>query len=70
MFDDNRNTPYKFRYDVKLTDIDTHKVFYDKLTFIYLEMPKYNKTIDQLETRFDKWLYVIRKFEQAGQGSG
>jgi len=48
-----------------LTDIETKKVFYDKLTFIYLEMPKYNKTIDQLETRFDKWLYVTIGFNGA-----
>ena len=64
MFDEDRNMPDKFRYDVKLTDIDTYKVFYDKLTFIYLEMAKYNKTIDQLETRFDKWLYVIRNLNK------
>ena len=61
---EDRNMPDKFRYDVKLTDIDTNKIFYDKLTFIYLEMPKYNKTIDQLETRFDKWLYVIRNLNK------
>jgi Zn-dependent M28 family amino/carboxypeptidase len=30
-------------YDVKLSDIETQQVFYDKLTFIYLEMPKFNK---------------------------
>lgn len=64
VFDEDRNMPDKFRYDVKLTDIDTNKVFYHKLTFIYLEMPKYNKTIDQLETRFDKWLYVIRNLNK------
>jgi hypothetical protein len=23
-------------------------------------MPKFTKTIDQLETRFDKWLYVLK----------
>ena len=54
----------KFRYDVKLTDIDTNKVFADKLTFIYLEMPKFNKTLDELETRFDKWLYVIKNLNK------
>lgn len=64
VFDEDRNMPDKFRYDVKLTDIDTNRIFYDKLTFIYLEMPKYNKTIDQLETRFDKWLYVIRNLNK------
>ncbi|NCP85629.1 MAG: PD-(D/E)XK nuclease family transposase [Bacteroidetes bacterium] len=64
IFDEDKNEPDKYRYDIKLTDIETKKVFYDKLTFIYLEMPKYNKTIDQLETRFDKWLYVIRNLNR------
>ena len=35
-------------------------VFYDKLTFIYLEMPKFTKKLEELETSFDKWLYVLR----------
>ena len=47
-------------HEVKLMDIKNKKVFYDKLTFIYLEMPKFNKSIDQLESHFDKWLYVIK----------
>jgi len=34
------------------------------LTFIYLEMPKFNKSVDELETRFDKWLYVIRNLNK------
>lgn len=64
VFDEDKNDPDKYRYDIKLSDIDTKKVFYDKLTFIYLEMPKYNKPIEQLETRFDKWLYVIRNLNR------
>ncbi|TVQ54145.1 MAG: Rpn family recombination-promoting nuclease/putative transposase [Spirulina sp. DLM2.Bin59] len=60
IFDEDQGEQEKYRYDVKLTDIETCKVFYDKLTFIYLEMPKFNKTLEQLETRFDKWLYVLR----------
>lgn len=64
VFEEDKNQPGKYRYDVKLSDIETKKVFYDKLTFIYLEMPKFNKTIDELETRFDKWLYVIRNLNR------
>lgn len=64
VFDEDKNDPAKFRYDVKLTDTETKEVFYDKLTFIYLEMPKFNKTIEELETRFDKWLYVIRNLNR------
>jgi len=44
--------------------METKAVFYDKLTFIYLEMPKFNKTVEELETRFDKWLYVIRNLNR------
>jgi predicted transposase/invertase (TIGR01784 family) len=64
VFDSDKGEVNKFRYDVKLKDNETNKVFYDKLTFIYLEMPKFNKTIDELETRFDKWLYVIRNLNK------
>ena len=64
VFDEGKSQPDKFRYDVKLTDIETQKVFYNKLTFIYLEMPKFNKTLDELDNRFDKWLYVIRNLNR------
>ena len=64
IFDEDKNQLDKYRYDVKLSDIETKKVFYDKLTFIYLEMPKFNKTIDELETRFDKWLFLIRNLNR------
>lgn len=64
IFDSDKNEPKKFRYDVKLTDIETNKIFYDKLTFIYLEMPKFNKTVDELNTRFDKWLFVLKNLNR------
>jgi len=64
VFNEDKNDHRKFRYDIKLTDTETKQVFYDKLTFIYLEMPKFNKTIEELETRFDKWLYVIRNLNR------
>ncbi|QCR24796.1 Rpn family recombination-promoting nuclease/putative transposase [Pontibacter sp. SGAir0037] len=64
IFDEDKKEPGKFRYDIKLTDTETKKVFYDKLTFIYLEMPKFNKTVDELESRFDKWLYVLRNLNR------
>jgi predicted transposase/invertase (TIGR01784 family) len=64
VFDADKAEPSKFRYDVKLTEVDAKKVFYDKLTFIYLEMPKFNKSVDELETRFDKWLYVIKNLNK------
>lgn len=64
VFDEDKAEPDKFRYDVKLTDIETCKVFYDKLTFIYLEMPKFSKPLTELTTRFDKWMYVLRNLNK------
>ena len=63
-FEDGKNDRDKYRYDVMLTDIDTHKIFYDKLTFIYLEMPKFTKRVEELETRFEKWMYVIKNLKR------
>ncbi|QAR30353.1 Rpn family recombination-promoting nuclease/putative transposase [Ornithobacterium rhinotracheale] len=64
VFDEDKENTEKFRYDVKLSDIETNKVFYDKFTFIYLEMPKFNKSVEELETRFEKWLYVLRNLNR------
>ena len=64
IFEEDRDEPNKYRYDIKLTDIETCEVFYDKLTFIYLEMPKFRKEVGQLESRFEKWMYVIRNLNK------
>ena len=47
-------------HEIKLKDVEDNHVFYDKLTFLYLEMPKFTKTEDELETMFDKWMFVLR----------
>jgi predicted transposase/invertase (TIGR01784 family) len=64
VFDEDKDQPEKFRYDVKLSDIETGKVFYDKLTFVYLEMPKFDKQENELKTRFDKWLFVLKNLNR------
>ena len=48
-----------YRHEIKLKDVEDNHVFYDKLTFIYLEMPKFTKTEDELVTMFDKWMFVL-----------
>jgi predicted transposase/invertase (TIGR01784 family) len=37
--------------------------FYDKLKFIYVEMPNFNKRENELVTRLDKWLFFIKNLE-------
>lgn len=49
---DEGNADY-MRREVKLMDTHTKEVFYDKLTYIYLEMPKFRKTEQELVTDFD-----------------
>lgn len=50
----------QFLHDVYLIEKTTQRVFNDKLRFIYLEMPKFRKSEEELFTRFDKWMYVIK----------
>ncbi len=51
-FDDTRSE--QFQHTVKLVELGTQEIFYDKLTFIYLEMTKFDKTESELVTHFDK----------------
>ncbi|MBF0200356.1 MAG: PD-(D/E)XK nuclease family transposase [Desulfamplus sp.] len=60
VFEEDKAYPDKFRYDVKLKELETNKVFYDKLTYIYLSLPKFKKQVHELETHFEKWLYAIK----------
>lgn len=52
----------KYLQEIKLIDSETQQVFYDKLSMIYLQIPKFNKSIEQLNDRLDKWLYVFKNF--------
>ncbi|HEX2958145.1 MAG TPA: Rpn family recombination-promoting nuclease/putative transposase [Chitinispirillaceae bacterium] len=49
---------------VQLMETTKKIVFYDKLTFVYLQMPNFNKTEEELEERFDKWLYVFKNLDK------
>ena len=39
-------------------------VFYDKLTYYYLEMPNFHKSEGELTTRLDQWLYFLKHLEE------
>ncbi len=53
----------EIRHEVKLKN-QKNEIFYDKLTFIYLEMPNFNKTEEELETTYDKWLYLLKNLHR------
>ncbi len=54
----------KYRFDAKICDLDSKDIFYDKLTYIYLAMPKFSKELSELESKFEKWLYVIKNLSR------
>ena len=39
------------------------QVFCNKLTYIFIEMPRFTKQEAELETHFDKWLYFLKHLE-------
>lgn len=48
------------RHEVQLKD-QKCRVFYEKLTYIYLEMPNFSKSEGELQSNFDKWMYVLQQ---------
>ncbi len=63
-FDDYETEPEKSEvvHTIKLKN-QNGKIFYDKLTFIYLEMPNFKLEESQLDSRLDKWLYFLKYLE-------
>ena len=51
-------------HDIGLLDKQTHRVFNNKLTFKYVEISKFNKRIEELETNYDKWLFVLQNLSR------
>lgn len=59
-----RSDEMQYLHTIQLMDIDRQTVFYDKLTFIYLEVPRFKKEEHELQTHFDKWMYVLKNLHR------
>ena len=59
---DKQNT---FIRHVQLKD-DDGDLFYDKLAFIYIELPNFKKSLEQLTSQEDKWFYLFRHLSELG----
>jgi predicted transposase/invertase (TIGR01784 family) len=57
--DDGLPVPNKLYTNVRLRD-DDNTLFYSGLTMKFLQMPLFQKTENELESRFDKWLYFLK----------
>ena len=63
-FDDYEESPEKNEvvHTIKLKN-QKGNIFYEKLTYIYIEMPNFKKTESELTSRLDKWLFFIKNLE-------
>jgi len=50
----------KYLTKVKLCDVEENKVFYDKLTYYYIEIPKFTKDEKELKNHLEYWLYFMK----------
>jgi predicted transposase/invertase (TIGR01784 family) len=62
IFDDHKNDK-ELLHIVELKN-QRGEIFYDKLKFVYLELPKFKKKEEDLETHFDKWMYIFTHLSQ------
>ena len=66
-FADGLENAKRWHHEVKLMEVETHEVFYDKLTYIYVEIPKFDKMESELVTMYDKWMYVLKNLSRLMQ---
>ena len=50
----------KLRTDICLEDSDTHELFSDKMRFIFLQLPLFDKEENECENDFERWIYVLK----------
>ena len=60
-FEIGKNSNYFSRH--KVLDVETKEQIIQDIEFNFIELPKFNKTIDQLETNIDQWTYFIKNAE-------
>ncbi len=56
-----KNGVYK---EVKLMDTKSKEVFYDKFTYIYVELACFHKELGELKTTLDKWLFALKNMQR------
>jgi len=52
-----------YHHNVQLKN-QNNKVFYEKLSYIYFELPKFNLKIDELNSHLEKWLYFLKHLDE------
>lgn len=53
----------EFRTDVSLVDLESLQPFTDKMRLIYLQLPLFDKEVDECKNNFERWIYVLKNME-------
>ena len=48
---------------MQLCDIETGHVFYDKMRFIYVQLPLFTKSLEMVDNRLEKWLFLLQHLQ-------
>lgn len=59
-FAEGLDEAHHWHHGLKIVEMDTRNECYDKLTYVYVEIPKFDKEVSQLVTMFDKWMFVLK----------
>jgi predicted transposase/invertase (TIGR01784 family) len=60
IFEDKKD----IKFHVQLMDTFQKEIFYDKLTFVYLQTPNFEKNENELITDEDKWYFVFKNLHK------
>ena len=63
-FEEDNKYPNKYFYRVGLSDLETNKLFYNKLFYIYIEVPKFKKIENELSNNREKWIYFLKNLSK------
>jgi predicted transposase/invertase (TIGR01784 family) len=61
---DEKSKSKKYLSYIQFMDRDTHQLFYNKLTMVYLELPRFTKKENELETNVEQWAYALKYLPQ------
>ena len=53
----------KYFHEIAFINIDTKKIFHNKLRFFYLELPVFRKKPVEFGTKIEKWLFLLDRLE-------
>ena len=56
--------PENYLHYIHLADANTGKPFYEKLGYVFIELPKFTKQESALKTDLDKWLFILKNMSK------